>query len=55
MERAVGVLAGRDLRKIGGQLHHEMRLVGAVGGRKTFHFRNDTLGLVPDQGGHAIP
>ena len=48
-KEAVGVPAGRDLRKIGGQFHHEMRLVGAVGGRKTFHFRNNALGLIPDQ------
>lgn len=48
-KEAVGVLAGRDLRKVGGQLYHEMRLVGAVRGGQLFQSRNNTLGLVPDQ------
>ena len=44
-KQPVSVLAGRDLDEVRGQLHHEMRLVGAVGGGQIFQPGHDPLRL----------
>lgn len=44
-KQPVGVLAGCNLHEVWGQLHHEMRLVGAVGGGQIFQSGHDPLRL----------
>lgn len=44
-KQPVGVFAGRNLHEVRGQLHHEMRLVGAVGAGQVFQPGHDPLRL----------